>query len=277
MGLGGGLGLALAEEGDLLPAVGADQVAHVLHHAHDGNVHHLGHLHRLLYHHAHQLLGGGHDDDAVQGQGLEDAEGHVAGARGHVHEEVVHIPHHVGPELGDHAADDGAPPQHRVRLVVQQQVDAHQLDAAGGGHREHSPVVGHGPLVDAEGLGDGGAGDVRVQDADLVALPGHEHRQLAGDHALADAPLAGDHPEDLPHPGGGVVLLQEGLGLGAVGAALAAGAAVVGAFRHCQNISFITIRYAGYTGPGLRPGPRLLFEKSKTKTFVREAYASLRA
>ena len=36
VGIGGGLGLPRAEEGDLPAAVGAEEVAHVLHHAHNG-------------------------------------------------------------------------------------------------------------------------------------------------------------------------------------------------------------------------------------------------
>ena len=230
MGLRRGLGPALAEEGDLPAAVGTEQVAHVLHHAHNGHIHHLRHLHRLLHHHTHQILGGGHDDDSVQGEGLKHAQGHVPGARRHVHEEVVHVPDHVRPELGNHAADHRAPPEDRVRLVVQQEVDAHELDAGGGGHGEHPPLVRHGPLVDAEDLGDGGAGDIGVQNADSAARPAGQHRQLAGDHGLAHAALAGDNAVDLIHPGGGVVLLQKGLGLGALPAALAAGAAIMGAF-----------------------------------------------
>ncbi len=227
------MGLANAEEGDLLAAVGAEEAAHVLHHAYDGDVHALGHLHSLFHHHAYQLLGGGDDDDAVQGQGLEDRQGHVPGARRHVHKEIVHIPDDVRPELGGHAADDGAPPKDRVRLVVQQEVHAHELDARAGLHGEHPPLVPHGPLVDAESLGDRGAGDVRVQDAGLVALPPGQHRKLTGDHGLADAALAGDDAEDFAYPGVGVVGLAQVLGRGALGAGFAAGAAIVGAFCHC--------------------------------------------
>ena len=34
---------------------------------------------------------------------------------------------------------------------------------------QNALLAAHGPLVDAEGLGDGGAGDVGVQNADLIA------------------------------------------------------------------------------------------------------------
>ena len=237
VGIGGGLGPALAEEGDLPAAVGTEEVAHILHQTNDGDVHHFRHLDRLFYHHADQLLGRGHDDDAVQGDGLEDVQGYVAGAGRHIHKEIVYVPDDVRPELGDHAADHRAPPDHGVGLVIQQEVDADELDAGLRLNREHAALVGHGPAVDAEGLGDGGAGDVRVQDAHLMPGAAGQDRQLAGDHGFADAALAGYDAVDLAYAGGGVVGFQEGLGFGAFPAALAAGAAVVGAFCHSILLS----------------------------------------
>ena len=87
--------------------------------------------------------------------GLKDAQRHVAGARRHIDEEVVDIPEDVGPELGDHAADDGAAPDDGICLMLQQQVHGHQLDAGGGGHGHDGVALRHGAAVDAEGLGDG--------------------------------------------------------------------------------------------------------------------------
>ena len=84
----------------------------------------------------------------------------------------------------------------------------------------------------AEGLGDGGAGDVGVQDAHGVATAAHGHRQLAAGHRLAHAALAGNDAVHLAHPGGGMMLFQQGLGLLPLSAALAAGGAVMGAFAH---------------------------------------------
>ena len=121
--------LALAEEVDPPPAVGAGEIAHVLHKADDGHRHLLRHLHGLLHHHADKLLRGGDDHDAGERDGLKDAQRHVAGARRHIDEEVVDVPENVGPELGDHAADDGAAPDDGVSLVLQQQVHAHHVDA----------------------------------------------------------------------------------------------------------------------------------------------------
>ena len=129
----------------------------------------------------------------------------------------------------------------RVRLIGQQQVGAHDLDAGPGGHGEQPGLAAHGLAVDAEGLGDGGAGDVGVQDAHLMAPAAHGDRQLAGDHGLAHAALAGHDAVHLADVGVRVVLLQKGLGLLPFAAALAAGGAVMGTLAHC-SISFFRLR-----------------------------------
>ena len=238
--IGGLLGLALAEGIELLPAVGTGDIAHVLHQAHNGDVHHLGHFHGLLHHHAHQLLGAGHDDDAVHRQGLEHVQGYVAGSGRHIHEHIVHVlPQHVPPELLHHAADDGAAPDDGVSLVLQQQIYAHQLDAGAGDDGEDGILGGRGPAMDTEGLGDGGTGDVGVQHRHIVAPALHGDGQLAGDHGLADAALAGHHAVNLADP----AALPQGLDLEgaaplALGAAFTAAAAIVGTIAHNQ-FSFI--------------------------------------
>ena len=154
----------------------------------------------------------------------------VAGSGGHIHEHIVHVlPQHVAPKLLHHAADDGATPDDGVSLVLQQQVYAHQLDAGLRLHREDGILGANGPAVDAEALGDGGAGDVGVQNGGAVAPALHGDGQLAGDHGFADAALAGDDAVDLTD----MAALMKGLDLeGAsaltVSAALAAAAAIVG-------------------------------------------------
>ena len=130
-------------------------------------------------------------------------------------------------------ADDGAAPDDGIGLVLQQQVHAHQLDAGAGDDRQNGVLSGHGPAVDTEGLGDGGAGDVGVQNGHIVAPALHGDGQLAGDHGLADAALAGHHAVDLTYAAAGA----EGLFLKyvyflALAAAFAAGAAIVGAIAH---------------------------------------------
>ena len=97
--------------------------------------------------------------------------------------------------------------------------------------------------MDTEGLGDGGAGDVGVQHGGAIALALHGHGQLAGDHGLAYAALAGHNAVDLAYP----AALVEGLFLKYIGflalpAALAAGTAIMGTFAH-NNSSFSTFSY----------------------------------
>ena len=88
MTLCGLFALALAEEIDLFAAVRAGDIAHVLHDADDGDVHLFSHLHGLLHDHGDKLLRGGDDDDAVERDGLEDAQWHVARAGGHIDEQM---------------------------------------------------------------------------------------------------------------------------------------------------------------------------------------------
>ena len=91
----------------------------------------------------------------------------------------------------------GAAPDHRVLLVLDQQVDAHDVDAHPALDGPAALAVGHGPAMDAKQLGDGRAGDVGVQDAAAVAAAAHGAGQQGAGHALADAALAGHHADDL--------------------------------------------------------------------------------
>ena len=230
-----GLGApTLAKEVNFSAAVGTDEIAHVLHKADDGN----RHLHRLFHHHADKLLRGGNDHDAGERDGLKDAQRHVAGARRHIDEEVVDVPENVGPELGDHAADDGAAPDDGIGLIVEQKVDGHDLDAGRADAGQEGIFRADGLLVHPKRLRDGGAGDVGVQNADAIALAAQADGELARDHRLADAALAGHDAEHLADVRIGVGLFQKGLGTGALTAAFAAGRAVVGAFTHGAARSF---------------------------------------
>ena len=96
--------------------------------------------------------------------------------------------------------------------------------------------------MNAEGLGDGGTGDVGIQNAHLVAAAAHGDGQLAGDHGLADAALAGHDAIDFADLGLGMMLLQQGLRLLTFAAALAAGGAIMDAFAHDSMISFSRLR-----------------------------------
>ena len=237
----------------LLPAVGALEVAVVLHHSQDGLAHHVGHAHGLGDDEGHQVLGGGHHHDAVHGDGLEHREGHVAGSGGHVDEQVVQLaPTHVGPELLDHAGQEAAPPDHGVPLVLQQEVQGDHFNPPGGDFGEDALPVPHGPLGEAEGGGDGGAGDVGVHDAHLVAPLGHGGGQGGGGGALADAALAGHDGIDVLDGGILVQGCDEVLGIHVV-AAGPAGAAVMGTFfRHGSKLPFLQVSLGIQMGQ--RPG-----------------------
>ena len=240
----------------LLPAVGALEITVILHHAQDGLVHHLGHADRLGDDEGDQVLGRGDHHDPVHGDGLEDGQGHIARSGGHVNEQIVQLaPAHVGPELFDHAAQQAAPPDHRVSLVLQQQVQGDDLDAPGGEFGEDALPVPHGAGVQAEGGGDGGAGDVGVHDAHFITPLGHGGGQGGGGGALAHAALAGHDGVDVLD---GRVLVQrcnEVFGVHVLTAG-AAGAAVMGTFfRHDRKTSFpLDVDINGRRPPGVRSG-----------------------
>ena len=65
------INMAFTKYRNLLAAVRALQVAHVLYQTDDRNVHLLCHLHGLCHDHGNQLLRRGHDDDAIHRKGLE--------------------------------------------------------------------------------------------------------------------------------------------------------------------------------------------------------------
>ena len=86
-------------------------------------------------------------------------------------------------------------------------------------------------VMDAESLGDGGAGNVGIEDGHVVTFAAHGHGQLAGDHGLAHAALTGDNAVDFAY----AATLMEGLFLKyilALAAVLAAAAAIVIALAH---------------------------------------------
>ena len=220
--------MAFAKDLDLLAAVRAEDIAHILYDAQHGYLHHLGHVHSLGYDHAHQLLGAGDHNDAVYRQALEHGQRHVAGARGHIHEQEVHVlPDHVGPELLDCAGNDRAAPDHGIFLVFHQQVDAHHINAHPALDRPAALVVCHSTAVDAEQLGDGRAGDIGVQHAAVIAAASHCAGQQSAGHAFAHAALAGHNADHLANAAvrvGGVMLrgLAGRAGCPAMGAVMSA-------------------------------------------------------
>ena len=114
----------------LLAAVGALEIAHVLDYAEHGDVHELCHVDGLCNDHGNKLLGRGDDNDAVNGQRLENRQRNVACSGRHIDKHVVNIvPQHVAPELSNNAGDNGTAPNDGVGLVVENKVNGHDLRA----------------------------------------------------------------------------------------------------------------------------------------------------
>ena len=84
----------------------------------------------------------------------------------------------------------------------------------------------------------------------VIALAPYGHRQLAGDHGLAHAALAGHDAVDFAYAAAGPQgLLLEYVGFLALTAAFAAGAAIMGAIAHCY-VSFFFSNHNQYSSCG---------------------------
>ena len=106
-------------------------------------------------------------------------------------------PRGLAPELPNGACDDRTAPKDGVGLVLEQQVGAHDLDAVLGDFGQHKVAKGMDVAsAHTEHLGDGGTGDVGIEDADLVAVTGKLGGDGTGDKRLADTALAGKHGDD---------------------------------------------------------------------------------
>ena len=102
--------------------------------------------------------------------------------------------------------------------------------------------------MNAEGLGDGGAGDIRVQNGAVMAPALHLGSHQTGDQGLAHAALAADNGNNLLHAGRRIQLFAEAFGA-SFGAVFAAAGTIMGAFAHytislpflsfCKNAVFI--------------------------------------
>ena len=190
--------MALAENIDRLTAVRAFQIAHVLDHAQNRHIHHLRHVHGLGDDHGDQLLRGRGDDDAVQLDGLEHGQRHVAGSRGHIDEHHIHVPPvDVLPELLDQPGDHRTAPDHRIGLIFDQQVQGHHLDPAEGLHRIHILFVCFGAFPEPEHFRDGRTGHIRIQQGSFLSRPVHGTGQQGSHHGLADTALAADNTDHL--------------------------------------------------------------------------------
>ena len=194
--------------------MGARHVGHVLHQAEDRHVHHGHHVEGLANDHLDEVLRGRDHHDALDGKGLEDREGHVAGSRRHVDEQVVKLaPGALLEELPESAGNHGPAPHDWVGLVLEYEIGAHDLDAALGDSGDEHLIHSRGTLAcKAQHLGDGGAGDVCVQDAHASAGASQLDGQASADKRLAHAALAGNDPNHMVDLGV-LVLLEAGRSL----------------------------------------------------------------
>ena len=156
----------------LLAALVTLEVRHVLDQAHNGDIQVVRQVDRLANDHGNKLLRCGNGDDTVNGQHLEHREEHIGGSRRHVDQHVVDVaPVGLVPELLDDAGNDRAAPCDGHVALREHEVHGHDLDAAVGERRVDARLVSMQLVGHAERLRDGGASDVRVQDADVETLP----------------------------------------------------------------------------------------------------------
>ena len=188
----------LLEQVDLLVAVGADQAAHVLHHAQDPAFGDLQEIDGLAHIGQRDLLRRGHHDALGVGYGLEDGHMLVAGPwRGVDEQEVQGPPGHVGKELADGGRLFGTAPQDGLVTILQEGIH--------GNDRQVLVVHGRDELIflihfdgglQTQQVGHTGAVHVHVQDADLEAAMGQGRGGIDGDGTLAHTAFAA-HDKDL--------------------------------------------------------------------------------
>ena len=222
----------------LLAAVGAFEAAHVLDDAEHRYLHHIRHVHGLRDDHPYKILRRRDDYYPAYRQGLEHRQRHIARSGRHIDEHIVHVrPHHVRPELRDRARNDRAAPHNRLRLILEDEVDGHDLYP--GVRRDGDKVLlsAGRVLVDAEGLRYRRACDVRVEHRAVVAAALHLGGHQARDKGLSDAALAADDGNDFLYARTLVKRFEKALRL-AGSAGFSAGGAIMCAFAHINNLPF---------------------------------------
>lgn len=119
------------------------------------------------------FLGGGDNDGASEGDGLDDGELDVAGAWGEVEDEDVEFApgdlfeELLGVAVGEGAADDDG------GGIGEEEAHGHEFESVGFDGDDVFLVVGLEVVVgDAEHVGDGGAVEVAVAEADFESLLG---------------------------------------------------------------------------------------------------------
>lgn len=91
--------------------------------------------------------------------------------------------------------DDRSAPYDGAPLIVEQQVDRHYVDTRLGARRDKTVLVARNIGMNAESLGDRGAGNIGIKYTDMVAAALHKHGGHAGNERLTDAALAADNTD----------------------------------------------------------------------------------
>jgi hypothetical protein len=190
-------GAAAAEDVVALAAAFADEAAHVFDHAEDGDVDRVEHRDGPLGVEQGDLLRRADDDGAGDGEDLREGEGDVAGAGGHVDDEIVEIaPGDVAEELRDVGMEHRAAPDDRFARREQK---AHRHDGHAVEHDGRHLAIDDSrgwSAFEPEEMGDAGAINVGIEEADFAAGAFEAQGERGGDGAFADAALAGADGDD---------------------------------------------------------------------------------
>ncbi len=193
--------LAAARAEDVLDmaAVGAHMHRHVLDDAENGHAHFLEHLQAFARIEQSDVLRRGDDDGAGQRHTLAQGQLNVAGARRHVHDEVVEVlPRGLAQQLFEGLRGHGAAPDHGV-VGFDQKADGHDLHAVVF-QRLHVLAVAALRLAgDAHHHGLGRAVDVSVKQADTGTFRRQREREVGRGGALAHPAFARCHRDDVLH------------------------------------------------------------------------------
>ena len=186
-----------------MAAVAADVDAHVFDHAKHRDVDFAEHFDAFLAVQQGDVLGCGDDDGAGYRDFLGQGELDVAGAGGHVDNEVVEfVPEGLLQQLHHGAADHGAAPDHGGFLGDD---EGHGVGLESVGVHGDEVFVFAGirafTFRHAEHHADAGAVDVGVEDADPCTFGLESQSQVDGGGGFADTALAGGDGDDVFHAG----------------------------------------------------------------------------
>ena len=194
----------------LLGCIRRDEGRHVLHDTQHGHTELLEHRQAAPRVLKGDHLGRRHDDHASHGDRLGQAELGIAGARRQVnHEHIPLAPLHLVEELANDAVEHRAAPDHGL-MGIDQQAHRDHGDAAAL-DRGQDLVIAAAPHLGGlvghpqhrRGIG---AIDIRIEQADLEAAFGQGAGQVHRHGALAHAPFAAAHGDDLFDAGDGLAL-----------------------------------------------------------------------